>query len=383
MKKIVIIGANSFQNPLIMKAKEMGYETHVFAWAEGAIGEKTSDYFYPISITEKEKILGECIKIKPVAIATIASDLANITVNYLCNKLGLITNSEKSVLVSTNKYEMRKALKDYGIPTPGFACVNKLNYLDCIQNIKFPIIVKPTDRSGSRGITKVNSMKDLENAVNVATENSFENKAIIEEYIEGQEYSCECISYKGEHHFLAITKKFTTGSPNFIEIGHLQPSQLMLETEEKIKKQVFKALDALKIENGPSHSEFKVNNEGEIRIIEIGSRMGGDCIGSDLVKISTGYDFLRMNLEVALGKEPTLSKTDDRKIAIIRFIFNDNDLSKLSMIKNNYPENIYFISDIKINNEIGIVDSSSRFGYYILSCDDISILDFLFEEEKR
>ena len=82
MKKIVIIGANSFQNPLILKAKEMGYETHVFAWKDGSIGERTADYFYPISIVEKEAILEECRRIQPDAVATIASDLANITVQY-------------------------------------------------------------------------------------------------------------------------------------------------------------------------------------------------------------------------------------------------------------------------------------------------------------
>ena len=63
MEKIVIIGANEFQNPLILKAKELGYETHVFAWKDGSIGEKTADYFYPISIIEKEEILKKCKQI--------------------------------------------------------------------------------------------------------------------------------------------------------------------------------------------------------------------------------------------------------------------------------------------------------------------------------
>ena len=79
MKKIVIIGANDFQNQLILKAKEMGYETHVFAWQDGSIGERTADYFYPVSIVEIDQILEICREIKPDAVASIASDLANIT----------------------------------------------------------------------------------------------------------------------------------------------------------------------------------------------------------------------------------------------------------------------------------------------------------------
>ena len=89
MKKIVIIGANDFQRPLIQKAHEMGYETHVFAWREGATGAKDADYFYEISITEKEKILKICQQISPQAVTTIGSDLANITVQYLAEKLGV------------------------------------------------------------------------------------------------------------------------------------------------------------------------------------------------------------------------------------------------------------------------------------------------------
>lgn len=89
MKKIVIIGANDFQRPLICKAKDMGYETHVFAWREGATGAADADRFYEISITEKEEILNICRKIRPDAVTTIGSDLANITVQYLAEKLGL------------------------------------------------------------------------------------------------------------------------------------------------------------------------------------------------------------------------------------------------------------------------------------------------------
>lgn len=101
MKKIVIIGANDFQRPLIKKAGEMGYETHVFAWRDGATGAGDADFFYEISITEKEQILEICRKIQPDAVSTIGSDLANITVQYLAEKLGLPGNSSACIENST------------------------------------------------------------------------------------------------------------------------------------------------------------------------------------------------------------------------------------------------------------------------------------------
>lgn len=339
-KKIVIIGASDLQNPLIVKANELGYETHVFAWQDGSIGEQTADYFYPISIIEKEKILEKCRGIKPDAVATIASDLANITVNYLTRNLGLTSNSERCIEISTNKYAMRTALKEAGISVPMFIKVRSNTELDTVKKMTLPIIVKPTDRSGSRSITKLDTFDGLRDAVSKAMEDSFENCAIIEEYIDGNEYSCECISFEGNHTMLAVTKKFTTGAPHFIEIGHLEPSDLDEKTIDNVRKTVFSALDALEIKYGASHSEFKVDEQGNIKIIEIGSRMGGDCIGSDLVRLSTGYDFVKMVIDVAAGNKPDFTQVCEPKAAAVRYICSEEDLRYFEKIRDAFPGNI-------------------------------------------
>lgn len=367
MKKIVIIGANSFQNPLILKAKEMGYETHVFAWQDGSIGERTADYFYPISIVEKETILEKCKEIKPDAVVTIASDLANITVQYVASRLGLPSNSDENIYISTNKYAMRSAFVKNNVASPKFAKVSvDDDVIALTAEMKFPVIVKPTDRSGSRGITKVSKPEEIKDAVRQSVENSFEKKAIIEEYIEGEEYSCESVSYRGTHHVLAVTKKYTTGSPHFIETGHMEPAGLDDCMYQKVKEEIPKALDALQITNGASHAEFKIDNEGNIRIIEIGSRMGGDCIGSHLVYLSSGYDFVKMVIETALGKEPTLVAEHEPMCAGIRFIFTKKDLEIYEELKATKPEIINFVSEIEEVGEHEVTDSSTRFGYFII-----------------
>ena len=371
MKKIVIIGANSFQNPLILKAKEMGYETHVFAWQDGSIGERTADYFYPISIVEREKILEKCREIKPDAVASIGSDLAMLTVNYVAGQLGLPCNSMECTRISTNKYEMRKAFRAAGVPVPEFREVTKDTPAEALQGLTLPVIVKPTDRSGSRGITKLESWDGLSDAIAVSVENSFEKKAIVEEYLTGEEYSCECISYQGQHHFLALTKKYTTGHPHFIETGHLEPSGLSETQTELVKQAIFQALDALKIENGASHTEFMLDEKNQVKIVEIGARMGGDCIGSDLVQLSTGYDFVGMVVDVASGKAPDFTKIREEKIAYIHFIFTKEDLALLENLKREIPEKLHFISELEEVREGSVVDSSTRFGYFILAFDSV------------
>lgn len=367
-KKLVIIGANDFQTQLIKKAKELGYETHVFAWEDGAIGKTIADYFYPISIVNKDEILGYCKKIKPAGVCSIASEVANITVNYLAKHLGLVCNSEKCVLLSTNKHEMRKAFAENNDPSPKSILVDAKSDLQKID-IDFPVLVKPTDRSGSRGITKVLKFEDLQQAVSFACNESFEKKALVEEFVEGKEYSVEYISYQGKHTFLALTKKFTTGAPHYIEYAHKQPAVVDNIVLKQIKTIIPKALDSLKIEYGASHSEIKIDKSGNIKIIEIGSRMGGDCIGSDLVPLSTGYDFMKMVIDIAVGYQPDFIHTKHYVNSFIRFIFTKNDIDIIKKFKSNTDyimiREVILLSEFQSN----VTDSSDRYGYCIFASD--------------
>lgn len=365
MNKIVIIGANDFQNQLILKAKSLGYETHVFAWEEGAVGKTNADYFYPVSITEKEEILRYCKSIRPKGIVSIASDLASITVNYLSKQLGhRACNGEECIRKSTNKFEMRKAFEEAGIPTPQYKRVGSIDEVEA-NSLRFPVIVKPTDRSGSRAITKVNKIEDLKKAIDCAVENSFEHMSIIETYLQGDEFSCESISYEGEHNILTFTRKFTTDAPHFIETGHVQPAGLSNNIADRASIRIKDALNALGIKFGASHTEFRVDQSGQIWIIEIGARMGGDCIGSDLVPLSTGFDFMKMVIEIATGREPEFHKSPMASGAAIHFIFNERDYKVIQNIRKSYPNNVYRFT---LNGGIGshmVTDSSSRYGYAI------------------
>ena len=366
---IAIIGANDFQNQLILRAKAMGYVTHVFAWQCGDVGEKTADYFYPVSIVEKEHILEICRAIRPVGVCSIASDLAAITVNYVAEGLGLTGNGMVSAMTATNKHLMRLAFEKAGLPSCKSILVTEDTDLKALP-LKYPVIVKPTDRSGSRGIRKVTDPAELPEAVAFAREPSFEKKVLVEEFAEGREYSVEYLSWQGEHRFLAVTEKFTTGAPLFVETGHLQPPKHMDEvTLEKIKALVPKVLDSLGVQYGASHTELKVDDRGEIRLIECGARMGGDCIGSDLVKLSTGIDFVQGVIDTACGAEPSLEPTGRTQIAAVRFIFSEADLKALEKIRREDPESLYRVSEILPIDGHEIRDSSTRYGYYILIAD--------------
>ena len=366
---IAIIGANDFQNQLILRAKAMGYITHVFAWQCGDVGERSADYFYPVSIVEKERILKICRAIRPVGVCSIASDLAAITVNFVAEGLGLVGNGMESALTATNKHLMRLAFEKAGLPSCKSILVTEDMDLAALP-LAYPVIVKPTDRSGSRGIRKVTDPGELPEAVAFAREPSFEKKVLVEEFAEGREYSVEYLSWKGEHTFLAVTEKFTTGAPLFVETGHLQPPKHMDdETLQKIKTLVPQVLDSLGVRYGASHTELKVDDKGDIRLIECGARMGGDCIGSDLVKLSTGVDFVQGVIDTACGAAPSFEPTGEPCVAAVRFIFSEHDLKALETIQRETPKNLYRVSEIQPIDGHEIRDSSTRYGYYILTAD--------------
>lgn len=373
MKKLAIIGASHFQNPLIVKAKNRGIETHVFAWEAGDIGEKTADRFYPISITEHESILSQCRRIGIDGIASIGSDLANITVAYVADAMGLVSNSVDCVAKSTDKYLMRQAFKRGGDPSPASMLVAAEDSID-YGSLTYPVIVKPTDRSGSRGISKVFYPSDMDRAIDQARQEGFDGSVLVEQFVEGREFSVEYLSWEGTHHFLALTEKFTTGSPHFIEMGHLEPARVTADEERRICRVVEHALATLGVEYGASHAEVKIEPSGDVYIIEIGSRMGGDCIGSDLVELSTGFDYVNAVIDVALGVCPAIAVSATKRHAAIRFVFSDEDENALRSIQGSCPHLLDYVSPIEKDGHT-ITDSASRYGYYIFSSERLSEIE--------
>lgn len=365
MRRLAIIGANSAITFLINKAKSLGFETHVFAWQCGDPGESAADFFYPISIDRKEDIANRCKEIGVVGVCSITSDFAAPTVSYVAHKLGLPCNPPITSEVARNKYKMRCAFKEAGLFTPPFIQLG-LHYTENeIASIKYPVIVKPIDRWSSKGVTRVNCREEIDNAIRYAINESLDKHAIVEGFMEGPEYSAECICYNGNRRILAFTQKETTGYPHYIESGHVQPAALSPEEQEKASSVILRALEALHIENSAAHAEFRILSNGEIGIIEIGARMGGDCIGTDLTPNSTGMDYVRMVIDVACGRTPTFSVGAKSKRVAIKFILSKKDYDRFVLIRETHPSSIirYEISDLDFDKEV--VDSSTRHGYFI------------------
>lgn len=301
MKKLAVIGANYPLVPFYKHARELDIYIIGIAWEDGAICKKYCDKFYPVSFSDKDTVLDICRKENVDGITSFSLESALPTVIYVATHMGLVSNDLICLDLTLNKYTMRSAFEKAGIPVPQYFQVKSLSELEQID-IRYPAIIKPVDSGGSQGVNKVNNLQELKDAYAYAEEHSRTHTVIVEEFVDGREFSVEYLSCNGVHYNLQITDKVTSGPPHFVEMQHHQPADISDNVSSCIKTMVEKALNALKITNSPSHTEVKLNSRGELYIIEVGPRLGGDYITSDLVRLSTGYDMVHGAIYLALGE---------------------------------------------------------------------------------
>lgn len=366
MQKLIILGASDLQLPTILKAKEKGIFTYVLDMNPQAVGVAYADHFKNISTIDTEKVIEFVNTVRPDGIMTAASDRPMKTVAAICDTFGLPGISKEVAERATNKVAMRLALEKGRVPIPKFLIVSRNEeFRTAITKFQGRYIVKPADNSGSRGIFLVEKPEDSEIAFNYSMSNSSNGYILVEEFIEGPEVSVETITYKGITSVIAITDKITTGPPYFVELGHIQPSMLPPYVQENIRNIAIQAVEALGINNSPSHVELKIAETGP-KIIELGARMGGDCITSHLVPLSTGVDMVGASIDLALGRIPDIQKRFE-KVAVIRYFQQSPGIIKKIILPSPFPEGVVAIHFSKKEGEsVGAVyNSADRIGYFI------------------
>ena len=305
----MIVGASVLQLPAILRAKEMGLYVGVADFNPKAVGIKYADEFFNASTMDEDAVLKAAEEFKPDGIMTLATDMPMRGVSKVSDRMHLHSISYETSFKATDKYEMIKAFKAYGVPSPWYFDVDSYEDLKALDGkVNFPCIIKPTDNAGSHGVAKVHDFEELLANYEYSHSCSRHGKVIVEEYLDGPEVSVEVMVVKGKVHILQITDKITTGAPHFVEMGHTQPSRLSEEIQRQIREVAEAACKSLGLDKGPAHVEMKVTSRGPV-MIELGARMGGDNITTHLVPLSTGIDMVGATIKVALGEEPDIQPT--------------------------------------------------------------------------
>ena len=378
-RKIMILGASILQLPAIEKAKEMGLDVIAVDMNPDAIGFKVPGVIKEVISTIDTPAILEAAKHHQInGIMTLASDMPMQSVAVVSREMGLVGISEETALKATNKAFMRDALKKNAVPIPLYFRVKGIDaFKEAVEKVRkagYACIVKPADNAGSRGVDLLTENADLEKAYNYTVNYSRSGEIVVEEYMEGPEVSVETLAINGDVQVVQITDKLTTGAPYFVEMGHSQPSQLSVEIQEKIRNVAIAANKAIGIKNGPSHTEIKVTRDGP-KIVELGARLGGDCITTHLVPLSTGVNMVENNILIALGENPDLEPKWTKGSAI-RYLENRTgiikDIKGIDVAENS--PNVVQVTIVRgAGEQVGEIKSSvDRIGFVIAQAETVA-----------
>lgn len=323
MKKIMVLAAGLLQIDVIEKAKSMGYYVLAVDGNPKAPGFNVADKAICADIVNEETMLKIARDEHVDGVIHPCSEVSMAVMGRINDELGLSGISREQAICATNKHLMRKAFEKGNAPSPKSILAKDAE--DAWRRLQSEFdtdaILKPSRNSGSRGIAKVSrnmDKGDFIRAYDEALSESRDHSVLIEQFIEGPEFSIEMIVWQGEIHVLTVTDKKTTGAPHFVELGHNQPSCFSATDVETLKAAAVAGVRALGVNNCACHAEAKLMN-GKAYLMEVGARLGGDFISTELTHLSTGIDMVAAAIDVALGVEPDLSAKEDPKGVCIRY----------------------------------------------------------------
>ncbi len=323
MKRLLVLAAGTLQVPIIKRAREMGYYVIAADGDVNACGFKYADKAICVNITSEEEMLKVAREEKIDGVIHPCSEVSMSVMGRINDELRLSGISKEQAIRATNKHLMREAFEAGNAPNPKSIITGSGEdaWIHFCNDFDTNAIIKPSRNSGSRGIAKIEKGMNKEEFIhlyNIALNESRDKSVLIEDFIEGPEFSIEIIVWNGTVNVLAVTDKKTTEAPHFVELGHNQPSCFPAEIEVTIKDAAIAGVLALGVNNCACHAEVKVQN-GKAYLMEIGARMGGDFISTVLTPLSTGIDMIAAAINCALGIEPCLEPKTKKQGACIRY----------------------------------------------------------------
>lgn len=377
MKTILILGGAKGQVIALETAKKMGYKTILCDRSMSNPGREIADVFYAESITDKNAVLDIAKKEKVDGITSYASDVALTTMAYVSEQLSLPTNPYQAVKTLSSKDLFRKFLKENGFNTPlakSYECVEKA--IREIGEFKLPVIVKPVDSSGSRGVSEISDTKGLKEKLEYAFSFSPKRKIIIEEYIEGigNPIAGDGIAIDGKFEIMCVGKQHFNKNEKskFVPTAESYPYGFKDGLEIKIKAELQRLIDLLKIKSSVFNLELRVCENDEIYLMEVAPRNGGNSIPK-IVKYAMDVPILEIALKMAVGEKIVLKGEKTIKGYWAYFVINSNKNGKL--------KNIVISEEVKTNivEQNILVKKGEEVSEFLAAGSAIGILIMKFE----
>lgn len=382
-KSVLIFGVGPLQESIIARAKKSGLYTVGIDPCEDATCRDCVDAF---EVVPGQDYDGHCAVIEKYgidAIVTAATDKPLVMMARMAEKYGFPFYSVETAQWSTDKFQMKERFELGGVPHAQGRLISKVEEA---ESLVFPVIVKPRDNSGSRGVKLCRDKNELKISIDEALENSKLDTVLVEEFIEGPEYSIESLHHDGKSEVIQFTEKKTTEFPYNVELGHIQPANINDENKQKIREIIAKIGKALNFENCPSHTELKINGRG-IFVIETSPRLGGDYITSTLTPLSTGVNLEDELLKISLGESINPQPKAIQYSGVRFFAFKEGSVIKHvpneEFVKD-WPHVVDFSFNLQKGEKVHQITSSlNRYGHIALIAGNRESIDDAFEKYEK
>ncbi len=386
----IVIGGGLFQTYAIKKAKSLGLKVVCVDMNPNAQGAKEADEFINISTKDHQSICDEIRKRNFLVdgVITVGTDMSESV--YYISKEFWLDPGFKDYKKVVNKIEMRKALQEKNVPQPKFTFSTDCREL--IENRKkaglsFPLVIKPAQSMGARGVKKVLDDKQIETQFYICKEHSFDKRVILEEYMSGPEVSVESLIVNGKYCPMVIGDRHIEKEPFFIETGHSCPSRLSKKDINEINRIMELAANALQIHNAPAKGDIKITKKG-VMVGEIAARLSGGFMSSHTLPLSTGIDAIKLAIEQRLGLIVDVKPTIDKyPVCIERAIYSEEDfvIKKIKGVKEAQEiEGVKFLHfNLKEGDQVSPLTSNiGKIANVIIAADSFEKAEKTFEKVK-
>ncbi|XDD55437.1 alpha-hydroxy-acid oxidizing protein [Leptospira sp. WS4.C2] len=388
-KTILIIGGGLLQVPIIQTAKTMRLHTVVADMNPTSIGFQIADEAILMSTKDVEGMVRESKKFaqnSPIHGVITAGTDASMTVAAVASALQLPGIRFVDAEAASNKVKMRQRLKEFGMPIPRFAAVWSLqDAKDALDSLTFPLVMKPADNMGARGVIKVTNKDDLPTAFRHAKRFCPTGELILEEYMEGPELSVDALAFQGQIRMTGIADRIIEREPYFIEVGHNMPSAMSKEVLEEVERVMAGGMRALGIHLGAGKGDIKVTKDG-VKIGEIAARLSGGFMSAFTYPLSTGVNLNRAALLISLGETPDNLDPVLSRVSIERSLLSKpGKLISIGGVEE--TKKIDGVSEVFIQSKPGDIikeptNNIDKSGHVIIVADNLKDAELVFEKVK-
>lgn len=308
-KKVLLLGGSHFQVPSVIRAKELGYYAITCDYLPDNPGHQYADEYHNVSTTDKEAVLKLAQDLQVDGIVCYASDPAAPTAAYVAEKMGFPTSPYESVEILSNKDRFRAFLTENGFTVPkakGYAYDELDQAIADAASFKFPIMVKPVDSSGSKGVKKIDSADEIKETVEAAMVYSRAKRFILEEYVEkfGYQIAGDGFSVDGKLVFRCFANEHfdASGINPYVPIGESWPYNMPQHVHQKLHDEIQRALTLLNMGTQAYNFDARIDADENVYLMEIGPRNGGNLI-AQVTDYATGVDMVTYTIKAAMGED--------------------------------------------------------------------------------